>query len=82
MRFKSKKKFTDEIIIILQHYYPWFFKKRLALNRIYTVNTVSRLLGKTKQNSNVEKKLKTKLPGTFSFFYVVFQSSTSCLNLT
>ena len=40
--------------------------KKFALNRIYTVNTVSRLLGKTKHNSNVEKKLKTKLQGTFS----------------
>ncbi len=34
---------------------------------------MSRLLGKTKQNSNVEKKLKTKLQGTFSLFYVVFR---------
>ncbi len=77
-RFKSKKKFTDEV----QHYYPWFFRKRFALDRIYTVNTVSRLLGKTKQNLNVEKKLKRKLQGTFSLFYIVFQSSASCLNMT
>ncbi len=37
------------------------------MGRIYTVNTVSRLPGKTKQNSNVEKKLKAKLHAKYVF---------------
>ena len=46
-----------------------FFEKRLALvDRIYTVNTVSKLLGKTKQNSDVEKNSKQNCKVRFHCF--------------
>ena len=37
-----------------------------------SINTVSRLLGKAKQNSSVEKKLKTKLHARYVFTVLCF----------